>query len=322
MDSRLLLAGLVLFGVVLAVVDNEEGTGPLAPFKSAATTVFAPIQSLAFNIASPVVNFSQDISELGSKDAVIEQLRLENAELIRELGSSEDARRRAKELDELLQLAGVAEMKIKLAQVISTGSSSGFGATALIDIGTADDVKVGMNVVTGPGLVGRIINVQENYSTVLILTDATSTVGARVAGSGKVGFLSGTGKPFQLRLNFIDPKADVKVGDKLVSYGVEKGIFAPGIPLGEVIEVRAAQGTTAVSAIVRPFIDVTALDLVGVVISKPRTDPRDGLLPTPTVQPTVTVTITVAPGDAAFIVEPTPTQASPKPTPSSTKEQP
>ena len=96
----------------------------------------------------------------------------------------------------------------------------------------------------------------------------------------------------------------------LVSYGVKDGVFVPGVPLGVVTKVQAAQGTNAQVAFVEPFADVTDLDLVGVIVNKPRTDPRDALLPQPQPTPTVTVTVTVAPGDGAFAVKTTPT-ASP-----------
>jgi rod shape-determining protein MreC len=127
---------------------------------------------------------------------------------------------------------------------------------------------------------------------VILLVDATSTIGARVENSGEVGFLSGSGHPNSLQLEFIDPSAQVKVNDRLVTYGVKGGVFAPGIPLGTVVSVENEPGTSSRIAEVKPFVDVTSLDLVGVIVIKPRVDPRDILLPTPTVAPTVTVTVT------------------------------
>jgi len=49
---------------------------------------------------------------------------------------------------------------------------------------------------------------------------------------------------------------------------------------------------------VRPYVDFTALDLVGVVVVPPRRDPRDAVLPapaTPRPTPRVTVTVTAPP---------------------------
>jgi rod shape-determining protein MreC len=268
------------------------------------------MQNLAFNISSPVVSFFGDWSEVGSKDERITALEAQNDALRRQIAGSKDARRRVRELDDLLHTAGLGSFRIVAARVMSIGSASGFGATALIDAGSADGIKVNMTVIAGPGMVGRILAVTEHSATVLLIVDSTSTVGARVAGSGKVGFLSGTGKPHQLMLEFIDDTTKVEVGDRLVSYGVKDGIYVPGVPLGIVTKVQAAQGTNSQLAFVDPFADITALDLVGVIVNKPRTDPRDSLLPVPQPTPTVTVTVTVAPGDGAFAVKKTATAST------------
>jgi rod shape-determining protein MreC len=264
---------------LLSLIDGRS-TSALGGLRSASATVLSPMQNLAFSISSPVVSFFGDWSEVGSKDERISALEAQNDALRRQIAGSKDARRRVKELDSLLNTAGLGNFRIVAARVMSIGSASGFGATALIDAGSADGIKVNMTVIAGAGMVGRVLAVTNNSATVLLIVDSTSTVGARVA-----------------------------VGDRLVSYGVKDGIFVPGVPLGTVTKVRKAQGTNGQLAYVDPFADITALDLVGVIVNKPRTDPRDSLLPEPKPSPTVTVTVTVAPGDGAFAVK---TTATPK----------
>lgn len=305
-DPRFILAGLVVLSFLLALIDGRS-TSALGGLRSGASTILSPMQNLAFSISSPIVSFFGDWSEVGSKNETIAELEAQNDALRRQIAGSRDARRRVKELDGLLNTAGLGNFRIVAARVMSIGSASGFGATALIDAGSADGIKVNMTVMAGAGMVGRILAVTEHSATVLLIVDSTSTVGARVAGSGKVGFLTGTGKPHQLTLEFIDATAKVVVGDRLVSYGVKDGVYVPGVPLGTVTKVQAAQGTNAQLAFVDPFADITALDLVGVIVNKPRTDPRDSLLPNPQPTPTVTVTVTVAPGDGAFAVRTTAT---------------
>jgi rod shape-determining protein MreC len=152
-----------------------------------------------------------------------------------------------------------------------------------------------MTVMAGSGMVGRVLSVARTTSIIVLMNDSTSTIGARVAENGKIGFLTGQGLRNDLILEFVDPTATVEVGNRLLSYGVTGGIFATGIPLGVVEEVTYEGGNSVLKARVRPFVDLQNLDFVGVVVTKPRTDPRDALLPTPTVAPTVTVTVTAAP---------------------------
>lgn len=282
---------LLTLALSLAMLDSA-GFSPLAKARSVFVSAVSPLQAGAFSLSLPVANFFSDWASVGSKDEEIERLRIQNERLARMLVAGEDTARRAAELDALLQTAGLGEFEIVLARVMSIGSSAGFGSTILIDAGSADGLKKDMTVISGRGMVGRVLSTTAHTSVVVLMVDATSTVGARVAGSGEVGFLTGLGSATTLSLEFIDPTINVKVGDSLVSYGVAGGVFTAGVPLGKVVSVEAQTGTTSRRADVRPFVDFTALDLVGVIVQNPRNDPRDKLLPTPTVVPTVTVTVT------------------------------
>ena len=104
-----------------------------------------------------------------------------------------------------------------------------------------------------------------------------------------------------MKLQFINPEASVKAGDLLVSYGVTGGVFTPGLPLGKVTYVETAQGTESAVATVEPFVRISSLDVVGVVVTKPRNDPRDSLIPQVTAAPTVTVTVTPQPTMSATV---------------------
>ncbi|MCH9737338.1 MAG: rod shape-determining protein MreC, partial [Actinomycetia bacterium] len=71
--------------------------------------------------------------------------------------------------------------------------------------------------------------------------------------------------------------------------------YAPGLPIGEVVDVTGTAGQLARIATVRPFADVSQLSVVGVVVKPPREDPRDSVLPnapaatrTPTPEPSPT----------------------------------
>lgn len=297
---------LLTVALSLALLDSA-GLSVLAQMRSAFVSAVSPVQSAAFNASLPVANFFSDWSTVGSKNEQIAALRAENERLARLLEAQGDVARRADELDSLLQTAGLGEFKIVMARVMSIGSSAGFGSTILIDAGSEDGLKRDMTVIAGQGMVGRVLSTTANTAVVVLMVDATSTVGARVAGSGEVGFLSGLGSANTLSLEFIDPTVEVKVGDRLVSYGVAGGVFTAGVPLGTVVRVEAQTGTTSRRADVRPFVDFTALDLVGIIVQKPRTDPRDSLLPTPTLAPTVTVTVTAPP--VSILPTPTPSNS-------------
>ena len=111
-----------------------------------------------------------------------------------------------------------------------------------------------------------------------------------------IGFLNGTGEAKRMEFQLLDPFAQIRTGDRLVSFGVRGGIYVPGLPLGTITDISGSPGQLTRVATVVPFVDVNALDLVGVIIDPPRTNPRDALLPsaggssssssTPTTEPT------------------------------------
>jgi rod shape-determining protein MreC len=114
----------------------------------------------------------------------------------------------------------------------------------------------------------------------VLIVDASSAVGGRVATTEEIGIVAGTGRQDSLEFQLLDPMADVRVGDALVTFGSKGGRpYAPGVPIGEVVDVSGAAGQLTRVATVRPFADVSQLSIVGVVTKPPREDPRDSVLP-------------------------------------------
>lgn len=286
-SGQVALVGLCALALLLALVDSRNGiTRHLRPIAGAFMT---PVQEAVNAATAPIGSFITDWQQLGSRKERISELERANAELRARLHVAAGDDRRRKELDTLLQQAGTAQYKLVIAHVVAIGSNQGFGNTVLIDVGSIDGVRVDMNIVSGSGLVGRVVSVMKRQSTVALITDPSSTVGARVEGTGQIGFVTGLGQLDNLQLQLLDPYADLNVGDRLVSFGVARGIYASGLPIGTVTEIRGKAGTSDRVADVRPFVSIGALDVVGVMVVKPRTDPRNALLPpVPTPTPTAT----------------------------------
>ncbi len=139
-------------------------------------------------------------------------------------------------------------------------------------------------VVNGDGLIGQVISVTPATSTVLLATDASSVVGIRLAPSGEVGWVTGEGSsrtgPGLLKLAILDPSAHLRAGEQLVTAAsVHDRPFVPGVPVGVIASVRNKAGALTAKAFVRPFADFATLDVVAVIVSPPRTNPRFSVLP-------------------------------------------
>lgn len=295
--TRLILVLLLLTAFTLITLDVRGGQNSvLDRLRASAQSVLGPVERAAAAVVKPIADFVDGVASIGDNQQRISDLERENDSLRLQLRTGEVDRNRAKELDDLLGLAGVGEYRIVPAEVIAVGSARGFLRTVTIDAGSRDGISRDLTVVNGDGLVGRVIEVGRSTATVLLVTDPRFVVGVRMGGSMELGTIQGHGAE-PLGLELFNPQADLEAGDMMVTLGSRDGKpFVPGVPVGTVLSVRSTPGALTRSADVTPFVDVTTLDLVGVVVQPPRTNPRDSLLPTPTPVPTVTVTVTATPG--------------------------
>ncbi|MEU7050759.1 rod shape-determining protein MreC [Streptomyces eurythermus] len=300
-ESRLLLVLLVAIAFALITVDIRGGrNSPVDGARHAAAAVFGPVEDGLSGVVDPVGDAVSAVRDSGTRHDRLAALEKENAALKAKLGSDDRNRSRLEQLDKLMKIAGEGQYAIKGAQVIAIGSAQGFSWTITIDAGADDGIKRDMTVLNGDGLVGRVTTVGPSTSTVLLANDPDFTVGTRIEGNDELGFASGQGdRP--LRVELLNGKAEVKKGDRLVTFGSEADKpFVPGVPVGVVSRVDPSGGGLTRTLYVTPYVGFTKLDIVGVVVQGPKKDPRDTVLPAkPKPVPTPTVTVTVSPSAGA-----------------------
>ena len=275
--TRVVLALLLVTSLILIAVDLRGSSS--SPLRGPIAAVMAPLQRAAQAVAAPFQSLGERFSSNEDDQATIAKLQAQVDALTTQARTSELARKRAAELDALLRVTSAGNYRTVPASVISVGPAQGFAWTVTIDAGSRDGIKPDLTVINGQGLVGRVLSVTASTATVVLVTDSTTALGARLEASMQIGVVSGTGQPTLLSLRTLDPLADLKVGQRLVSFGVAGGVYVTGVPIGVVTAVGGTPGQVPREVTVRPFIDVTSLDLVGVVVEPPRTDPRDAVLP-------------------------------------------
>ena len=261
---RLLLVLLLLTAFTLTALDARTGEGsPFDALRQGADAVLGPPQQALGGAARAVGGvLARDSDEQA-------ELRADNERLRAEQHRSEGLRRRVQELDALLALTDAGGYPVVPARVTAVGSSFGFASTATIDAGSEDGITSGQTVIGGEGLLGRTLRVGPVSSTVLLLTDPGFTVGARLAREGTFGLATGDGSGLVLSLV---EGGRVAEGEALLTTGSDT--FVPGVPIGRVTAVEPGPATPVATATVRPFVDVSSVDLVGVVTSAPRGTPR------------------------------------------------
>lgn len=252
--------------------------------------VFGGAERLASKVAAPLARLARGSS--ADSAARVSALESQLIKLRVELSQEQLDRRQYGELSQLLQLSGRGGYRIVAATVIGYGL--GYQQSVTLDAGSKDGVTAQETVINGQGLVGRVTAVSAQTCTVLLAIDATAT-GVRLAPGGEWGWVTGPGKTGSglLRLQVVSANAGLRPGEQLVTAAsIKDRPFVPGVPVGVISRVENGGPLTGL-ALVRPYVDFTALDVVGVVVAPPTRNPGFSVLPpSPSAHPAPTVTLT------------------------------
>jgi rod shape-determining protein MreC len=274
---RLTLVLLLLTAFTLTALDyNTARSGPMAALRRGIDTVFGPVQRVFGGAASSVGDALGGLPRLGSYQSENAKLKRQVDQLNGRLAASSGLQCQVDQLNSLMHLVDYTHDATVPARVVSVGPAGEFEWVAVIDAGTGDGVRAGMTVVTGSGLVGRTTRVTSRTAQVLLLADPEFKVGGTLIGQSAVGFATGNGaRPMSYSL--ASTRSAVHKGDVLLTTG--SGTYAPGVPIGTVTAVTPDTNAISRTATIVPFVDVSALDLVGVITDAARTAPRVPLRP-------------------------------------------
>lgn len=143
------------------------------------------------------------------------------------------------------------------------------GTSLFINRGARDGIAERNPVVAAHGvLVGTIARVDERTSLVRLLTDDQSKVAATLVNKDKsLGLIEG-GYDISVRMNFIPQNEAVRVGDHVVTSGLEDNM-PRGLLIGDVAAVVKEAYQPFQYAIVNPAVSLTHLTEVSVIIERP-----------------------------------------------------
>jgi len=319
--TRLVLGVLLIIAIALITLDFRDGGA--SPARNIGADIFGPIERVTHDVTDPVASLFDSVTGGPSAQGTIASLQQENAQLRAQLSSAQLSQAIRQQLAQLLQL-DAGGYRIMAANVIAAGGD--YSDTVTLDVGRNDGIKPDETVLNGSGFVGTVIQVSEDTSTVLLADDASSVIGVQMQGSGEIGAVTGTGKSMSgspmLRLTLFDANTVLEPGQQVNTFAsVGDRPEVPGVPVGTIVSVASSAGSLTQTALVRPYVNFTALGVVGIVVQVPRHNPRTSILPRPA--PTVTVTVTPSPSSSASLAPGAPPPSSggtssPSATPSAT----
>ncbi len=286
--SRLALAiALAAALVLIAVSYQNKSSSLITSARSFAGPVFGGAERAVASVTRPVGRFlGAGMAGTGSS-AQTAAMQRQLIAIRSELSQARLTRAEYRQLGRLLAVSGRGGYRVIAASAIGFGQ--GYQQTVTLDAGRGDGIRPQQTVLDGEGLVGQVVSVSARTCTVMLATDPSSVVGVRLAPGGQVGWVTGQGRgpagAGLLKLQVLDPSA-LKNGEQVVTAAsVRDRPFVPGVPVGVIVSVRNKAGGLTGQALVRPYASFGAIDVVGIVVSPPRHDPRFSVLPPPPPRP-------------------------------------
>jgi len=229
-QQRFSLFALIVFSIILIYVETIEAK-PLDYLRSFIKdtiyrgSVVVSLPSKGFkSVVSTVANHLNLYNE-------IIKLKEENAQLQEQIYDPGFLIFENKQLRQLLDEQVTSSTNLVSARVM-LDKQSPYLNSFIINSGSNKEIKNSMAVLDGKNFIGRIVDVNFFSSRVLLVTDLNSKIPVSIEPSGHQAILSGHGTK-EPTLEYLPKNHKVQSGNKVYTSGKE-GIFAPGIPIGEV----------------------------------------------------------------------------------------
>ena len=191
-----------------------------------------------------------------------ESLKREIVELQSKVTSYQEAYVENQRLRRLMDFKTSTMVETIPAQVI-VHDLTGWFQTLMVDKGFRDEVAPDMPVVNDEGVIGRVLDVSDRYSRVLLITDQGSDVDAIDQRNRVRGILCGKDANGCF-LKYIRSNLDIKEGDLVITSGKD-GIYPKGLRLGVVHSVYKSPTDLFQKIDVKPLVRLSALEEVLII---------------------------------------------------------
>lgn len=180
-------------------------------------------------------------------------------ELEARLSQLQEVSRENERLRGLLNFSSSFPQKAIAAEILGWDNSQ-WRHAAVLNKGIRHGLKKDMTVVVAEGLVGRIFQISEHSSRLILLSDPDSRVSAISAESREQGVISGDGS-FTLKLRYLDLDSTIAVGEEVLT-SVRGGLFPKGIRIGKITSIHKDRDGLHLEADVTPYVHFKKLEEV------------------------------------------------------------
>ena len=233
-----------------------------------------PIERFFYRTNKKTTDFFISIKNMGRLKKENEKLKIEIQELEEKNRHYENLIGKSEILEKEAKLLETTEYNLIATEIIGKEPSNWFDRFT-VDKGAKDGVKIGDTVVQAvesdnntiqEGIVGRVVEVGDDWSKVISIIDENSKVSFKVIRTQDGGIISGNMDNIDNKLTgyLFDSKADVMKGDKLFTSGLG-GKYVKDLYIGDIVDVVKRDEDLMKSIYIEPAIDFKKIYKVYIV---------------------------------------------------------
>jgi rod shape-determining protein MreC len=230
----------------------------------------SPVQSVSSKAGGAGSTLISQIVNFRKTAVQNEQLKQQLAQTELELRNARQAAEENERLKGLLNLTEQTGFEKVVGRVIARDSSVWFN-TITINRGSSSGIALNMPVVTGTGIVGRVVAISPWTAQVMMITDEKAAAGAivgQLSGSSALGSVRGLGETDLIEMRYVSGLQNVQVGDNVLTTG-QDGIYPPGLNVGQVVHLKPGTATQAHQIFIKPSARLDELEEVAVLLYHP-----------------------------------------------------
>lgn len=231
----LLVAGILLFAQYLGLADMV---------KSSLTPVFLPLLKFNLSLSQEVASPFRRVAKMHQSAYRVQDLEFKLVQAEAQLGKLHQLEKENQELKEILQNSDRSIEQSLIATPVLTWARPAIAA------GEKQGVNQGAPVLAQNTLVGRVSQVEEQYSYVELLKNKSVQPVLAETDTGVQGLVKGDGR--RVILTELPTETEVNVGQKVVSLGQE-GI-SPGLYIGEIVSIQSGHSAAVKQAVVEQYV--------------------------------------------------------------------
>jgi rod shape-determining protein MreC len=232
--ARVKVAVFAFLSLALLVVDDRYDV--LNTVRQVAGTVLYPLQMAALVPRDAVGNMGNYFSSVTALQKEVRDLKSQQVATATTMQQAQLQMAENAQLRKLMDARAHLPVQSMMSEILYDARDPSTRKIVL-DRGSQSNVTLGLPVIDNLGVVGQVTRVFPFTSEVTLLTDKEQAIPVQVLRSGLRTVAYGRGQSGTLDLRFVAPNADIKVGDVLITSGMD-GVYPAGLAVAKVAQVE------------------------------------------------------------------------------------